>query len=377
MGASGLLVAGGLVIAAADLADRLADLEPIGLKVRGTTRLAWTDEDSAAGAWFTARAQELGLSVEIDPAGNRWAVPAVPPPWWGVGSHLDTVRSGGRYDGALGVCAAFAIAERAPVAVIAFADEEGARFNTPTFGSRALIGALDPAVLERRDDDGVLLADAMSAAGVDPGAIGRTPEWLSRLRGFLELHVDQTPDLEHFAVVRALAARLRVQVDLHGRADHAGTTRRHERSDALLAAAHLIVAADELAGEDMVVTASRILVEPNALTTVAAHVRLWLDARSERPDALDDWMRRLPASAERSVASRSDGITFDPGLRARLGDPDGVLCFAGHDAGILAQRVPAAMVLTRNPAGVSHSPEEAADLDDAAAAANAILEVVR
>ena len=88
-------------------------------------------------------------------------------------------------------------------------------------------------------------------------------------------------------------------------------------------------------------------------------------------------MRRLPASAERSVASRSDGITFDPALRARLGDPDGVLCFAGHDAGILAQRVPAAMVLTRNPTGVSHSPEEAADLDDAAAAANAILEVVR
>jgi N-carbamoyl-L-amino-acid hydrolase len=127
----------------------------------------------------------------------------------------------------------------------------------------------------------------------------------------------------------------------------------------------------------MVVTASRILVEPNALTTVAAHVRLWLDARSERPADLDDWLQQLPPSTERSVASRSDGVTFDPGLRARLGDPDGVLCFAGHDAGILAQRMPAAMVLTRNPTGISHSPEEAADLDDAAAAANAILQVVR
>ncbi|HEX7299268.1 MAG TPA: M20/M25/M40 family metallo-hydrolase [Solirubrobacteraceae bacterium] len=365
------------MIVADDLARRLAELEPIGMGADGTTRLAWTAEDAAAGEWFAARAAEVGLRVEIDPAGNRWAVPDVPPPWWGVGSHLDSVRAGGRYDGALGVCAAFAIAERAPAAVVAFADEEGARFNTPTFGSRALAGALDPAVLERRDDDGVRLADAMSAAGVDPGGIARAPEWLGRLRGFLELHVDQTPDLERFAVVRALAARLRVQADLHGRADHAGTTRRHERADALLAAARLIVAADELASEDMVVTASRIAVEPNALTTVAAHVRLWLDARSERPAALDEWLARLPGPAELTVVARSDGVTFDAGLRASLGDPGGVLCFAGHDAGILAQRVPAAMVLTRNPTGISHSPQEAADLDDAAAAANALLEVVR
>jgi N-carbamoyl-L-amino-acid hydrolase len=365
------------VIVAADLAERLAELEPIGLDERGTTRLAWTPEDSAAGAWFDARAAEVGLRVQIDPAGNRWAVPDAPAPWWGVGSHLDSVRAGGRYDGALGVCAGFAIAERASVAVVAFADEEGARFNTPTFGSRALTGALDPTVLERRDDDGVRLAEAMSAAGVDPGGIARAPQWLRRLRGFLELHVDQTPDLEHFAVVRGLAARLRVQADLQGRADHAGTTRRHERSDALLAAARLIIVADEAAGEDMVVTASRMLVEPNALTTVAAHVRLWLDARSERPSALDEWLARLPAGPKLAVASRSDGVTFDPGLRAGLGDPGGILCFAGHDAGILAERMPAAMLLTRNPTGVSHSPEETADLEDAAAAANAILALVR
>jgi beta-ureidopropionase / N-carbamoyl-L-amino-acid hydrolase len=396
MGAVRRRLAGHGVITADDLARRLTALEPIGLDERGTTRLAWTPEDEAAGEWFAGHAEEVGLQVQIDPAGNRWAVPDAPLPWWGVGSHLDSVRSGGRYDGALGVCAGFALAEHAPVAVIAFADEEGARFNTPTFGSRALTGALDPTVLERRDDDGVRLADAMTAVGVDPGGIARAPQWLRRLRGFLELHVDQTPDLRRFAVARGLAARVRMQADLVGRADHAGTTRRHERSDALLAAARLIVTADELAGEDMVMTASRIIVEPNAMTTVASHVRVWLDARSELPSALDEWLGRLdawlgrldesragpadaplPGRAELTVASRSDGVTFDPELRAALGDPEGVVCFAGHDAGILAERMPAAMVLTRNPTGISHSPEEAADLDDAAAAANAILEVVR
>ena len=365
------------MIAAEDLARRLADLQPIGHDERGTTRLAWTAEDAAAGDWFAARADELGLEVRMDPAGNRWALPNTPPPWWGVGSHLDSVRSGGSYDGALGVCAAFAIAEHAPIAVIAFADEEGARFNTPTFGSRALTGALDPKVLDRVDDDGVRLADAMADAGIDPGGIARAPQWLARLRGFLELHVDQTPDLERFAVVRSLAARMRVQADLVGRADHSGTTRPHERSDALLRAAVLIVAAHQRATENMVVTASRILVEPNALTTIAAHVRLWLDARSEDPAALSAWLEDLPAGAALTVASRSDGVTFDAQLRAELGDPDGIVCFAGHDAGILAERIPAAMVLTRNPTGVSHSPEEGVDLDDAAAAAAAILEVVR
>jgi beta-ureidopropionase / N-carbamoyl-L-amino-acid hydrolase len=370
-------MAGRVVITAADLADRLAELEPIGHDEHGTTRLAWTPEDAAAGQWFQARADEVGLQVLIDPAGNRWAVPDAPGPWWGVGSHLDSVRAGGRYDGALGVCAAFAIAEHAPVAVVAFADEEGARFNTPTFGSRALTGALDPTVLERRDDDGVRLSEAMTAAGVDPGGIARAPQWLRRLRGFLELHVDQTPDLERFAVVRGLAARVRVQADFHGRADHTGTTRRHERSDALLRAARFIVAADERATDDMIVTASRILVEPNALTTIAGHVRLWLDARSESPAPLSAWLEHLPGDAELTIASRSDGVTFDAGLRAGLGDPGGVVCYAGHDAGILAERMPAAMLLTRNPSGVSHSPEETADLDDAAAAANAILEVVR
>jgi N-carbamoyl-L-amino-acid hydrolase len=321
-----------------------------------------------------------------------------------VGSHLDSVRDGGRYDGALGVAAAFEIAARsaAPVAVVSFADEEGARFNTPTFGSRALVGRLDVEdVLARRDDDGVALADAMTAAGVDPSGLGDAPSRLERLHGFLELHIDQTTDLAAAGVpagvVSGLASRLRLQVDVTGEADHAGTTPRGERRDALAAAARLIVAAEDLASAtpDLVSTAARLLVEPNALTTVPAHVRLWLDARAPAPAAVDDWRKGLERAAaelasargvaiELSVASRSAGVSFDESLRARLraaasarhGDVPELTCFAGHDAGVLAERIPAAMVFVRNASGISHSPHEEVSLDDAAAAANVLLDAL-
>jgi len=382
------------MIEAGGLAARMAGVEPIGLGPTGTTRLAWTAEDEATGAWFAAQAEGAGLRVERDAAGNRWALPSAPGPWWAVGSHLDSVRNGGRFDGALGVAAAFAVAARTarPVAVVSFADEEGARFNTPTFGSRAVTGALDvDDVLARADDGGVTLADAMRAAGVDPGGLRGAPAALERLRGFVELHIDQSRDVDGagapFGVASGLAARRRLALDLRGRADHAGTTSMQERRDALAAAARVIVAALDLgAAAGLRVTAGRLLLEPNALTTIPERVRLWLDARGPAPDALDafeDALREQAtalASAGRvelglRVESRSDGTVFDAGLRERLragGAPE-VLCFAGHDAGLVAARRPAALVLVRNPTGVSHAAAERVALDDAAAGASAIL----
>jgi N-carbamoyl-L-amino-acid hydrolase len=381
------------VIGAPELRDRLAGLEPIGRGPDGTTRLAWTPELAAAEAWFGEQARASGLRVERDPAGSLWAVPAAPGPWWATGSHLDSVRRGGRFDGALGVAAGFAVAERAaaPVAVIAFADEEGARFNTPTFGSRALAGRLDVAdVVARTDDDGVTLAAAMRAAGADPGGLAEAQAWLERLRGFVELHIDQTRDLDRLGepagAVRALASRTRLALAFAGRADHAGTTRRGERRDALAAAARVIVAADELAGgdPDFLVTASRILVEPNAFTTVPSGVRLWIDGRTPDPRRLAAWREALAARAaelgaaggvavELRTASHTEGVAFDRGVRAALGDLPELVCFAGHDAGVIAERRPAGMVLVRNATGVSHAPEEEADLEDAAAGARAVL----
>jgi N-carbamoyl-L-amino-acid hydrolase len=381
-----------VTITAAELRDRLAGLEPIGLGPDGTTRLAWTPELAAAEAWFGEQARAAGLRVARDPAGSMWAMPDAETPWWGTGSHLDSVRSGGRYDGALGVAAGFAVAERRPgVAVIAFADEEGARFNTPTFGSRALTGRLDVAdVLARRDDDGIVLGDAMRLAGADPRGLADAPTWLGRVRGFLELHIDQTRDLAELGApagaVWSLAARMRLALRFTGRADHAGTTRRGERRDALAAAARLIVDADALAGDDpdFLVTAARMLVEPNAFTTVPSLVRLWMDARTPDEDALAAWRdalerraRELSSTAgvqiELETASQSEAVGFDGRMLSEMRELPRLVCFAGHDAGILAPHKPAGMVFVRNPTGVSHAPEEDVDLEDAAVAANALL----
>jgi N-carbamoyl-L-amino-acid hydrolase len=387
-------------ISAQALAARLADLDRIGVGRGGVNRLAWTEEDTACRAWFESQARSLGLAFARDPAGNLWACPDSAAPWWGVGSHLDSVRDGGRFDGPLGVVCGFEVAACGPpLAVISFADEEGARFNTPTFGSKALAGRLDlGAVLSRSDDDGVKLAQAMLEAGLEPGAIERAPEWLARLAGFVEVHIDQTTDLARagapVGIVTSLASRMRVEAELLGRADHAGTTPPSERRDALAAAARLILDAEdteESAGA-LTVTCSRIIAEPNASTTIASRVRLWIDARSRVPHELDAWLTRLRERAERhasrsgvkinlQIASRSDGREFSQPLRASLaaaatellGQPvPELVCYAGHDAGVLAERIPAAMVLVRNELGVSHSPHETVDLEDAAIAARVV-----
>jgi beta-ureidopropionase / N-carbamoyl-L-amino-acid hydrolase len=393
------------MITAEGLAARLDALGDIGVRPEGVFRLAWTEEDAATRAWFERQAADVGLRAVRDPAGNLWACPEADPPWWGVGSHLDSVRGGGRFDGPLGVAAGFEIAARSekPIAVLSFADEEGARFNTPTFGSKALAARLDlPGVLDRRDDDGVSLQEAMRAAGVDPDGLAEATRWMSRLAGFIEIHIDQTTELARagapVGVVSALAARTRLKVRLTGRADHAGTTPRSERRDALSAAARLIVGAEDLAGADstldgehgpLTVTASRIITRPNAPTTITAEVRLWIDARAPSFVPIDAWRERLDGLArelheragveiELAVASRTDARVFDPTLRGGLmraaedvvghAAPE-LVCFAGHDAGVVGERVPAAMLFVRNPTGVSHSPEEAIDLEDAAVAA--------
>jgi N-carbamoyl-L-amino-acid hydrolase len=363
-------------------------------------RLAWSDEARAARAWFARQAAARGLDYRRDANGNLWA-------WWGdpqaggalvLGSHLDTVRQGGAYDGALGVVAGFvaltALRRRGlrpsrPLAVAAFAEEEGSSYGLATLGSRLLAGTLDSAsALGRRDQAGVSLAEAMRADGLDPRRAGHDRALLGCLWAVLELHVEQGRALADLAAPLAVASGIwphgRWRLELEGEGNHAGTTRLEHRRDPALPLARAIQAARELAGgAGAVATIGRILVEPNGSNSVPSRVHAWLDARA--PD--DATLQRLVAGFEAEVASaarrhrvtatlscesRSAGVEFDAELRRRLA---GVLrrqglpapelpTAAGHDAGALAAVLPAAMLFVRNPSGASHCPaERASDAD--------------
>jgi N-carbamoyl-L-amino-acid hydrolase len=382
----------------------------------GWTRLAWTDEDRQARAWFEAEAAARGLTVDQDAAGNLWA-------WWGgsgaegegagvvaVGSHLDTVRGGGAYDGALGVVSGLlavgqligrGVEPVRPVAVVAFADEEGGRFGVPTFGSRLLTGALDREdVLERADQDGVTVARAMAAAGIDPGRVGPDPGRVGRLGAFVELHVEQGRGLADLGQPVALGTGIwphgRWRLTLTGEANHAGTTRLADRRDPMLGLAAAVLAARAAATElAAVATVGRVLVGPNSANSVPGQVLAWLDARAEQDRTLDwlvaafqagveDAAGRNGLAVELDCESRSPAVEFDQDLTARVYaclrasglEPAALPTAAGHDAGTLAAAVPTAMLFVRNPTGASHSPEEAAELEDCLAGVRALAAVV-
>jgi N-carbamoyl-L-amino-acid hydrolase len=384
----------------------------------GWTRLAWTEEDRAARAWFEAEAADRGLEVERDRAGNLWA-------WWqapdaddpsaegqvvAVGSHLDTVRGGGAYDGALGVVSGLlavgelierGVAPRRPVAVVAFADEEGGRFGVPLFGSRVLTGALDPAeLLGRVDEHGTSVAEALAAAGVDPAGFGPDPARVGRLAAFVELHVEQGRGLADLGQPVALATAMwphgRWRLTLTGEPNHAGTTRLADRRDPMLGLAAAVLAARAAATElEAVATVGRALVEPNSANSVPGRVSAWLDARAEEDQRLDWLLAAFEAGVEDAAArngltaelageSRSPGVEFDRALTDRLDatlrasglEPARLPTAAGHDAGALAAVVPTAMLFVRNPTGASHSPAETAEVGDCLAGVEALAAVV-
>jgi beta-ureidopropionase / N-carbamoyl-L-amino-acid hydrolase len=380
----------------------------------GWTRLAWTDEDRAARSWFESEATARGLTVDRDRAGNLWA-------WWpgpaadqggvvAVGSHLDTVRRGGAYDGALGVVGGLvAVAEliargvepERPVAVVAFADEEGGRFGVPTFGSGVLAGSLDPPdVLGRADQDGVTVAEAMAAAGVDPETLGPDPARVGRLGAFVELHVEQGRGLVDLGQPVGLGTGIwphgRWRLTLTGEANHAGTTRLADRRDPMLGLAAAVLAARAAATElDAVATVGRVVVEPNSANAVPGRVSAWLDARAEGDQTLDWLVAAFQAAVEEAAdrnglsatldrESRSPAVELDGELTARVYaclrdgglEPVGLPTAAGHDAGALAAAVPTAMLFVRNPTGASHSPAETAELDDCLAGVQALAAVI-
>ncbi|HTX26138.1 MAG TPA: allantoate amidohydrolase [Streptosporangiaceae bacterium] len=394
-------------------ADLWHDLEPLGRdqSTGGYRRYSWTPADAQCRAWFTREAEKRGLTVQPDANGNLWA-------WWGerrpgavaTGSHLDSVPDGGGFDGALGVASALAAVDllheaafypERSVVLVMFTEEEGARFGVPCLGSRLLTGAVDPqAARELTDDKGVTLAEAMTLAGLDPALTGPDPSLLDGLGAFVELHVEQGRALEPMGHAIGIGEGIwphgRWRLDFAGRADHAGTARLADRKDPMLAYAGTVLAAREAAaGNGALATFGKVMAEPGGSNAVCSAVRAWLDARAPDEATLAETVTTVRSASER--CSEAQGVTlsvrqesytplvrFDEGLRDRIagvlaaaGMPAPVLpTGAGHDAGVLAARLPTAMLFVRNPTGVSHSPAEHADLADCEAGVRALAAVI-
>jgi N-carbamoyl-L-amino-acid hydrolase len=381
-------------------ADLFGRLQVIGRAPDGSsTRLAWSPEASEAAEWFDGAARRLGLAVTVDRNGNRWAwsEPGEPPGAIATGSHLDTVPRGGRFDGALGVVsgliAASVVLSRKgpgrPLAVVSFADEEGGRFNTPTFGSRLLTGLLAPdTVLERTDGEGVALSAALDEAGLNPAELGPDDVVLERIESFVELHIEQGLLLSELGRPLGIASSIlphgRWRIDLLGEANHGGTTPLAARRDPMPALAELLQASRQLAeDEESLVTVGKLAVWPNAPTSIAERVSAWLDVRSEREDALDTIVGAID-TAVRAVAtqhgveveleqeSRTPEVRFSEPLARRITralagvglEPVTMSTGAGHDAGVLAARVPTAMLFVCNQTGISHAAAELAREED-------------
>ena len=392
------------------------ELEPLGRDqgTGGYRRYSWTPADAECRAWFTRRAENLGLAVEPDRNGNLWA-------WWGpkgprgpgaivTGSHLDSVPDGGGYDGALGVASALAAVEELkarhfnperPVAIAVFTEEEGARFRVACLGSRLITGAIDPqAARALCDDDGVTLAAAMTAAGGDAGLLGPDEDLLAQLGAFVELHVEQGRALAPLGAALGVAEGIwphgRWRFDFAGRADHAGTARLADRNDPMLPYASTVLAARRLAAErDAVATFGKVIAEPGGANGVNSAVRAWLDARAPDEETLAETADAIRAAAVAAAAehgvtfgvareSYTPLVRFDENLRDRITGVLGAAGItapvlptgAGHDAGILAARVPTAMLFVRNPTGVSHSPAEHAEEADCEAGVHALALVL-
>lgn len=353
---------------------------------------------SDLAAWMV----DLGMTVRVDHAGNLRGVYEASQPdarRLYIGSHLDTVPRAGAFDGVLGVVLGIALIDllegyRLPFAieVLGFSEEEGVRFGVPFIGSRAFTGTADEALLGRCDAAGVSVADAIRQYGLDPAAICDAKSD-PRSLGYLEFHIEQGPVLDALGspvgIVDAIVGQTRAEAIFSGAAGHAGTTPMSARRDALAAAAEWIVAVEREALETkgVVATVGRIQAEPGAGNVIAGRCVATLDVRHADDGVRMAVCERLAACA-REIATRrtldlawtrrldQPAVAMDPTLVAALERAvrradttvHHLSSGAGHDAMIVASRIPAAMLFVRSPAGISHHPDESVTEEDVAMA---------
>jgi allantoate deiminase len=352
--------------------------------------------------------EAANMRVVTDAAGNlRGRYPGSSNTSLMIGSHLDTVPNSGAFDGVLGVMMGLALietldGEKMPFAIeiVAFSEEEGVRYSLPFIGSRALVGRLDAGLLATKDKDGITLARALTSFGLDPLKL-KDCEVSEDVAGYLEFHIEQGILLESedlsLGVVEAIAGQNRAQITFTGRARHAGTTPMRLRNDAVAGAAEWISEVERVALETpgMVATVGDLRTHPGAGNVVAGQLRASLDLRHREDTVRHQAVDHLLATAQ-SIAKRrgltavstmlmdQPAVNMDARLSALAQDairnigiePVSMVSGAGHDAMILAERVPSSMIFLRSPGGISHHPDESVrpeDVENALAAGLAFL----
>jgi hydantoinase/carbamoylase family amidase len=341
------------------------------------------------------------MSVRRDNIGNmigRYEAAAAGGPALLLGSHLDSVRDAGKYDGPLGVVVAIAAVQRLhdagrrlpfDIEVIAFADEEGLRFSSTYLGSRAVAGSFDDANLEHKDADGITMAEAITAFGGDPSRIGEDRWNAGKPLGYFEVHIEQGPVLEGLGlpvgVVTAIAGQARYLVTFTGEAGHAGTVPMRGRRDALAAAAEFVLAVEADAGahEGVVATVGQLAVHPGASNVIPGAVELSLDVRHADESLRGRHTRRILERADEIAARRgvqastrlqgdNASVPCAPRLLSLLAkaiEAEGLQVVqlasgAGHDGVPMSAIADVAMLFVRCRGGVSHNPAESVTEQD-------------
>ncbi len=368
------------------------------------TRRFLTPPVNEVHAHLRARMESLGMTVRTDAAGNLrglWQPQGARGKRLILGSHIDTVPNAGACDGVLGVALALEWIQIAqelnlplPIEVIAFSEEEGVRFGVPFIGSRAVAGRFDPALLLLKDANGVTLADAIRDFGLDPDKIDDAALDADVL-GFMEIHIEQGPVLESeglsVAAVTAIVGQTRLTLYFRGQANHSGTTPMNLRHDALACAAEWISAVETAAQktDGLIATVGKIDAEPNAANVIAGAARVSLDVRHHddraRRGAVESVLEQAKAIAlkrglalEQTRQMDQPAVPMDEQLTAHLVDAIAAAGMqekrmtsgAGHDAMVMAARVPTAMLFLRSPGGISHHPDETVREEDVVAALN-------
>jgi allantoate deiminase len=377
------------------------------------TRVFLSSEQRTASTLVLGWMRDAGMEANLDEIGNcigRYEGERSHLPCLLLGSHLDTVRDAGKYDGMLGVVAAIECVralnereKRLPFAIVVagFADEEGVRFSSTLLGSRAIAGTFDPAVLDKTDANGVRMHDALLEFGLDPAEIPRAAYQRQDILAYAELHIEQGPVLEAeglpLGVVTAINGANRLLVEIRGMAGHAGTVPMTLRQDALAAAAECVLAVERrCAGvPELVGTVGKLEAFPGATNVIPGRVQFTIDVRSprdrERLEAVADVRQALEAACGRrgvavDILPMHEGKTAAcaPWLMQQIGAaiaaegvsvrelPSG----AGHDGMAIIDVADIGMLFVRCKGGISHNPAEAITLEDVAIATRAFLRFI-